>query len=87
MARAPGESITDFGTCAICGKPAVRGAVVDAKRGVDAFPFCSFRCQTIDLGNWLSEEYRIADGDDQSEGAVSAGDDEHGSSERVDRGG
>lgn len=45
--------------CAICGKPAVRGAVVDAKRGVDAFPFCSFRCQTIDLGKWLSEEYRI----------------------------
>jgi endogenous inhibitor of DNA gyrase (YacG/DUF329 family) len=47
--------------CAICGKPAVRGAVVDLKRGVDAFPFCSFRCQTIDLGNWLSEEYRIPD--------------------------
>jgi endogenous inhibitor of DNA gyrase (YacG/DUF329 family) len=47
--------------CAICGKTAIRGAVVDAKRGVDAFPFCSFRCQTIDLGNWLSEEYRIPD--------------------------
>jgi endogenous inhibitor of DNA gyrase (YacG/DUF329 family) len=45
--------------CAICGKPATRGAVVDAKRGVDAFPFCSFRCQTIDLGKWLSEDYRI----------------------------
>jgi endogenous inhibitor of DNA gyrase (YacG/DUF329 family) len=51
----------DLATCAICGKPAKRGAVVDAKRGVDAFPFCSFRCQTIDLGNWLSEEYRIPD--------------------------
>ena len=47
--------------CPICGKPAARGAVVDAKRGVDAFPFCSFRCQTIDLGKWLSEEYRIPD--------------------------
>lgn len=45
--------------CAICGKPAKRGVVVDPKRGVDAFPFCSFRCQTIDLGKWLSEEYRI----------------------------
>ncbi len=51
---------TDVATCAICGKPAVRGVVVDARRGVDAFPFCSFRCQTIDLGNWLGEEYRIA---------------------------
>ena len=47
--------------CAICGKPAIRGAVVDRKRGVDAYPFCSFRCQTIDLGKWLNEEYRIPD--------------------------
>lgn len=22
-------------------------------------PFCSQRCQTIDLGNWLSDSYRI----------------------------
>jgi uncharacterized protein len=22
-------------------------------------PFCSERCQTIDLGNWASEEYRV----------------------------
>jgi endogenous inhibitor of DNA gyrase (YacG/DUF329 family) len=22
-------------------------------------PFCSARCQTIDLGNWLGESYRI----------------------------
>ena len=69
-ARTPGDVVT----CAICGKPAVRGAVVDAKKGVDAFPFCSFRCQTIDLGKWLSEEYRIPESDDQSEGAVSDGD-------------
>ncbi len=47
--------------CPICGKPAERGKAVDARRGVDAFPFCSFRCQTIDLGKWLSEEYRIPD--------------------------
>lgn len=77
MARTPGESIAAFGTCAICGKPAVRGAVVDAKKGVDAFPFCSFRCQTIDLGKWLSEEYRIADGgDDRSEGTSGPGSDD-----------
>ena len=24
-----------------------------------AFPFCSERCRTIDLGNWLGETYRI----------------------------
>lgn len=24
-------------------------------------PFCSSRCQLIDLGQWLSEEYRIPD--------------------------
>ena len=22
-------------------------------------PFCSERCRTIDLGNWLSEEYGV----------------------------
>ena len=22
-------------------------------------PFCSIRCKTIDLGNWLSDSYRI----------------------------
>lgn len=33
-------------------------------------PFCSERCQMLDLGNWLGERYRIpggpppADGDD-----------------------
>lgn len=25
------------------------------------YPFCSKRCRLIDLGRWLSEEYRIAD--------------------------
>ena len=24
-----------------------------------AYPFCSERCRTIDLGNWLGEAYRI----------------------------
>lgn len=76
--RVPGGASNDVVTCTICGKPAVRGAVVDAKRGVDAFPFCSFRCQTIDLGKWLSEEYRIPEGDDQSEGVVSVDGDEPG---------
>lgn len=25
-----------------------------------AHPFCSGRCKLIDLGNWLSESYRVA---------------------------
>lgn len=25
-----------------------------------AFPFCSERCRTIDLGRWLGEAYRVA---------------------------
>ena len=24
-----------------------------------AFPFCSDRCKQIDLGKWLSEDYRV----------------------------
>ena len=25
----------------------------------DTFPFCSPRCRTINLGNWLGERYRL----------------------------
>lgn len=34
-----------------------------------AFPFCSDRCKTIDLGKWMNEEYRIPvpDGEDDEE--------------------
>ena len=35
--------------CPICAKP-----------GMAPFaPFCSKRCQTIDLGRWLNESYRV----------------------------
>lgn len=37
--------------CPICRNRSVQGE--------DHFPFCSERCQKIDLGNWSSEEYRI----------------------------
>lgn len=37
--------------CPICRKPTLQGE--------EYFPFCSERCQLIDLGNWSSEEYRI----------------------------
>ena len=33
------------------------------------FPFCSRRCQLIDLGRWLGESYRVPD-DDAIEDAV-----------------
>ncbi len=35
--------------CPICGRPAER----------DTRPFCSRRCADLDLGAWVSEEYRI----------------------------
>jgi len=35
--------------CAICGKPRVR----------EFAPFCSARCQDIDLGRWLKGSYVI----------------------------
>lgn len=40
----------DGAKCPICGKP------VEPKYR----PFCSQRCQQIDLGRWLGETYRIA---------------------------
>jgi hypothetical protein len=39
--------------CPICKK-----AAAPRKTNV-AFPFCSPRCKTVDLGKWLSEEYRV----------------------------
>jgi hypothetical protein len=40
-------------TCPICGKPAGR---LPENR---AFPFCGPRCRLLDLGKWLSEDYRV----------------------------
>jgi endogenous inhibitor of DNA gyrase (YacG/DUF329 family) len=40
--------------CPICGRPAAPRA--DNR----SFPFCSPRCKTVDLGKWLSEEYRVS---------------------------
>lgn len=39
--------------CPICRKPA------RPREENRAFPFCSPRCRTLDLGRWLSEDYRI----------------------------
>ncbi|AKU98666.1 hypothetical protein AKJ09_05330 [Labilithrix luteola] len=39
--------------CPIC------NADVKAKAENKAFPFCSPRCRTVDLGNWLNGSYRV----------------------------
>ena len=31
------------------------------ERKADTFPFCSERCQTVDLGNWATGAYSIPD--------------------------
>lgn len=38
--------------CPICQNPSELEA--------SFFPFCSSRCQLIDLGNWLGEKYQVA---------------------------
>lgn len=43
--------------CPICG----RSITVARLEEAPARPFCSARCQQIDLGRWLSEEYRISE--------------------------
>ena len=35
--------------CPICGKPSSQAQ----------YPFCSIRCQDIDLNRWLSDSYRV----------------------------
>jgi uncharacterized protein len=48
--------------------PTCRG--VSVKDGNKVFPFCSARCQLIDLGRWLDEEYRVPDEPDTSGGGI-----------------
>jgi endogenous inhibitor of DNA gyrase (YacG/DUF329 family) len=48
--------------CPTCGQVAERSSKL--------FPFCSDRCQLVDLGRWLSEEYRIADEADRKGGGA-----------------
>ena len=52
-------------TCPICHKAV-------AARGPDnkAWPFCSARCQLIDLGAWASEDYRVPAEADESGGSA-----------------
>ena len=47
--------------------PTCRG--VSTREGNKVFPFCCARCQMVDLGRWLSEEYRVPDQPDTSSGS------------------
>ncbi|ASO57289.1 DNA gyrase inhibitor YacG [Salmonella enterica subsp. enterica serovar Hvittingfoss] len=47
--------------CPTCGKPVVWGEISPFR------PFCSKRCQLIDLGEWAAEEKRIASSGEQSD--------------------
>jgi uncharacterized protein len=49
--------------CPICGEE------VTPRSANKAFPFCTARCKSIDLGKWLSEDYRVpATPDEAGEG-------------------
>ncbi len=50
--------------------PTCRGVALRENNKV--FPFCSERCQLLDLGRWLDEEYRVPDEPDVSGGGVEA---------------
>ncbi len=45
---------TKCGSCPICGRDRK-----DPPNGNRHYPFCSARCQLVDLGKWLNEEYSI----------------------------
>lgn len=46
--------------CPIC-----KRVVAEAADDFGPRPFCSARCKMIDLGNWLSETYRIPAASDE----------------------
>lgn len=46
---------------------------VAARDGNKLFPFCSERCELVDLGKWLNEEYRIPGEPDESGGGSEQG--------------
>ena len=52
--------------CPICGKPSVQVF----------HPFCSSRCQDIDLNRWLSDSYRIPTKEEPETPPEKSGEDE-----------
>ena len=57
--------------CPICGTPLDISSSADSSNlARPLLPFCSVRCQQLDLGRWLAEEYhvpRVSDPDDDNE--------------------
>lgn len=47
------QAAADY-TCATCGRRVEYEGPLPAR-----FPFCSPRCQMVDLGRWLREDYTI----------------------------
>jgi endogenous inhibitor of DNA gyrase (YacG/DUF329 family) len=45
----PAKAVATGPKCPVCGKPSVAAAR----------PFCSTRCADVDLGRWLTGQYRI----------------------------
>jgi endogenous inhibitor of DNA gyrase (YacG/DUF329 family) len=43
---------------------------VSLKEGNKVFPFCCERCQLLDLGRWLDEDYRVPGEADASGGGA-----------------
>ena len=57
--------------CSICGRAAA------PRTENKAFPFCSPRCKTIDLGQWVDEKYRVPDDAEEVErSSLGAGNEE-----------
>ena len=52
-----GRTITKH-TCSLCGTD-YEFILKNGTQLPKSFPFCSSRCKSIDLGNWLNEEYSI----------------------------
>jgi hypothetical protein len=54
------DSIEKIRPCPICHKP------VPPRSEAKAYPFCSERCQLLDLGEWLDGTYALAGEPDSS---------------------
>ena len=63
-------------SCPIC------NAAARPREDNPSFPFCSARCKTIDLGKWMSEEYRIPGPESPETPELESAEDEAPGSER-----
>ena len=49
-----------------------------AKESSPWYPFCSERCQLVDLGQWFDQKYRLTDREERAKGS---GEDPNGANE------